>query len=351
MVPLDELPFQPLMSYDDADWLHSIEADVPGRRRESRTTAFWRAVARRFDQTRWDDPADSVVSVSNTSSLGTTDDPLTKLGHLVDEVLAAFLEPEVCQVVLHCILTHSGWSTRTCHSQDLRSLFSSGFLLVWPPSSVTRFVIDFTFTEKFHTVRPSRRLNDLLRAMPATFVGTHEALFKCIDWCAGVVQESLATSSLEIAPWRTGLQLQQVYTLCHQEEICGLLSIFHRSSAPHCTVPACRTGLESAHVSPLAVVQSFVQYLNRAAAHDGQLGPAAALSQFVDPRALLDAVQAAESGGRPCPWLAEDTDPFRKVLTPPQPPPAHSLLARLLVAAWYQRMAVRRLRCPGAVDM
>eukprot|EP00667_Euglena_gracilis_P008771 EG_transcript_8888 len=320
----------------EAEWLGRIEAAAPGRRRESRTTAFWRAVARRADcgggDARHPRPPE--------------DDPLATLGHLVDEILVAFPEPEVCQAVLHCILTQAGWPTRTCHSQEERSLFGSGFLLTGPPASPARFVVDFAFPEKFHTVRQSRQLTDLLRAMPAVFVGTHEALFKCIDWCAGVVKASMVTSALEMAPWRTALQLKQGYALCRREEVCGLLGARHRTAGR-----PCRTGLEGAPsgVGSAAALQRFVEYLGRVLAQEEELGAGhrPMVFTFVEPEKLLGTIQDADNNPLPCPWSAEDPEPFAKVPVTPEALPARSLLGRLLVASWYQCLAVRRPRCPG----
>lgn len=70
----------------------------------------------------------------------------------------------------------------------------------------------------------------------------------------------MVTSALEMAPWRTALQLKQGYALCRREEVCGLLGALHRTAGR-----PCRTGLEGAPsgVGSAAALQRFVEYLGR----------------------------------------------------------------------------------------
>jgi hypothetical protein len=198
------------------EWLEGITDVVEestASRRESATSAFWKALAARHDKVVFEEQQGRGQHVRHVKQ---RKDPMNQhlvhLGHLVDEVTSTFTCAKATQIALLYILNISTWHVQMCIPQSRSPFASSPFLLVTPPSKNVLYIVDLNFNEKFQAARQSRRLKGLLKSLPKAFVGTHSNLAKCLSWCSSIVQESFLMLGITIPPWRTGKHLQEIYT-------------------------------------------------------------------------------------------------------------------------------------------
>eukprot|EP00667_Euglena_gracilis_P002451 EG_transcript_2450 len=200
-------------------WLEGIpdvveEAVAP--RRESSTTAFWRALALRQVKAERDLPP-FCRGLPQLIAKGQHWTPqLTLLGHLVDDVAASVPDVAAGSLALFYVLHRAGWAVRICTACNRSPMAASPFLQVVPPLGAAGrppvFVVDLNFAEKFHTARQTKQLSGFIKRLPAAFVGTSDDLLRAVKWCSSTVQESFLLLGMAVPPWRTPQHLREFYT-------------------------------------------------------------------------------------------------------------------------------------------